>query len=108
MSNDTNVSEQFDLLDLNALLIADPPARFLVLVAGYSMTGIGIASGDMQVIDKDILEKDGSSDHCDHRWALLHKSAAGRTTPIPIRIYPMRTVCGVPKAVKRFRIAAQI
>jgi hypothetical protein len=40
--------------------------------------------------------------------ALLHKSAAGRTTPIPRRTYPMRTVCGVPNAVKRFRIAAQI
>jgi hypothetical protein len=40
--------------------------------------------------------------------ALLHKSAAGRTTPIPRRTYPMRTVCGVPSAVKRFRIAAQI
>ena len=38
-----------------------------------------------------------------HIWfveALLHKSAAGRTTPIPRRIYPMRTVCGVPSAVK--------
>ena len=40
--------------------------------------------------------------------ALLHKSAAGRTTPIPRRTYPMRTVCGVPSAVKRFKIAAQI
>ena len=40
--------------------------------------------------------------------ALLHKSAVGRTTPIPRRTYPMRTVCGVPSAVKRFKIAAQI
>ena len=43
-----------------------------------------------------------------HEGALLHKSAAGRTTPIPRRTYPMRTVCGVPSAVKRFKIAAQI
>lgn len=41
-------------------------------------------------------------------WALLHKSTVGRTTPIPRLIYPMRTVCGMPSAVKRFRIAAQI
>jgi hypothetical protein len=47
-------------------------------------------------------------DYASVREALLHKSAAGRTTPIPRRIYPMRTVCGVPSAVKRFRIAAQI
>ena len=40
--------------------------------------------------------------------ALLYKSAAGRTTPIPRRIYHMRTVCGVHSAVKRFKIAAQI
>ncbi len=42
------------------------------------------------------------------KMALLHKSAAGRATPIPGQIYPMRTVCGVPSAVKRFKIAAQI
>ncbi|MTD33907.1 zonular occludens toxin domain-containing protein [Paludibacterium denitrificans] len=40
--------------------------------------------------------------------ALLHKSVKGRTTPNPGRTYPMRTVCGVPSAVKRLSIAAQI
>ena len=40
--------------------------------------------------------------------ALLHKSVKDRAAPIPKLTYPMRTVCGVPKAVKRFRIAAQI
>ena len=33
--------------------------------------------------------------------ALLHKSVKGRAAPIPKLTYPMRTVCGVPKAVKR-------
>lgn len=40
--------------------------------------------------------------------ALLHKSINGQATPIPRRTQPMRIVCGVPSAVKRFRIAAQI
>ncbi len=42
------------------------------------------------------------------RGALLHKSINGQATPIPRRTQPMRIVCGVPSAVKRFRIAAQI
>lgn len=41
-----------DPLDLNALLIKDPPATFMVRVAGESMLGAGIAPGDILTVDK--------------------------------------------------------
>ena len=48
--------EPFELdagpLDLNALLIKDPPATFMVRVAGESMLGAGIAPGDILTVDK--------------------------------------------------------
>ena len=39
--------------------------------------------------------------------ALLRKSSAGRSSPDPRRIYPTRTVSGVPSCVNRFRMAAR-
>lgn len=59
MSNDIHIAEQYDLLDLNTLLITDPPATFFVRVSGNSMIDVGIASGDVLVVDKGILAKDG-------------------------------------------------
>ena len=52
MSNDIHIAEQYDLLDLNTLLITDPPATFFVRVSGNSMIDVGIASGDVLVVDK--------------------------------------------------------
>ena len=40
--------------------------------------------------------------------ALLRKSPGGRIIPFPRQTYPARCVSGVPRAVKRFRIAALI
>ena len=40
--------------------------------------------------------------------ALLRKSAEGRSIPSPGQTYPARFVIGVPRVVKRFRIAALI
>ena len=40
--------------------------------------------------------------------ALLRKSAEGRSIPSRGQTYPARCVIGVPRAVKRFRIAALI
>lgn len=47
------------VLDLNALLIADPPATFMVRVAGDSMVGAGIASGDILVVDRGLTPAHG-------------------------------------------------
>ena len=40
--------------------------------------------------------------------ALLRKSRDGRTFPFPGQTYPARCVIGVPRTVKRFRMAALI
>jgi type I restriction enzyme S subunit len=53
------------------------------------------------------------ADHVDHlrlrtQEALLRKSRDGRTFPFPRQTYPLRCVSGVPRAVKRFRMAALI
>jgi DNA polymerase V len=40
-----------DTLDLNELLITNPPATYLVRVTGDSMKGIGICEGDILVVD---------------------------------------------------------
>ncbi len=47
------------LLDLNELLIQHPAATFFVRVAGDSMTGAGIQSGDILVVDRSIEPRDG-------------------------------------------------
>lgn len=41
-------------LDLNAHLIKHPAATFFVTASGDSMTGAGIASGDMLVVDRSL------------------------------------------------------
>lgn len=47
------------VLDLNALLITDPPATFMVRVAGDSMVGAGIGSGDILVVDRSLTPVHG-------------------------------------------------
>ena len=46
-------------IDLNAHLIQHPAATFLVWVAGDSMTGAGIYSGDLLVVDRAIQAAPG-------------------------------------------------
>ena len=41
------------------------------------------------------------------RVALLHKSAADRTSPFPGQIYPATSVMGVPSAVKPLSTATR-
>ena len=47
-------------LDLNNLLIYRPAATFFVRACGDSMTGAGIQSGDILVVDKSLTARDGS------------------------------------------------
>jgi DNA polymerase V len=47
-------------LDLNDLLIDNPTATFFVRVAGDSMEGAGIFDGDVLVVDRSVVPKDGS------------------------------------------------
>ena len=45
--------------DLNELLIANPPATFLVRVAGESMKEVDICHGDLLIVDRSVEAKDG-------------------------------------------------
>jgi len=46
-------------LDLNTHLIKHPAATFFVIAAGDSMTGAGIQSGDMLIVDKSLEASHG-------------------------------------------------
>tara|TARA_R110002110_G_scaffold415856_3_gene658494 strand:+ start:73946 stop:74401 length:456 start_codon:yes stop_codon:yes gene_type:complete len=46
-------------LDLNDLMIKNPPSTFFVKVEGDSMTGIGMFPGDLLVIDRSREPSDG-------------------------------------------------
>ncbi len=46
-------------LDLNQLLIRKPAATYFVRVVGDSMTGAGIHSGDLLVVDRSLEAGDG-------------------------------------------------
>lgn len=47
-------------LDLNELLVKKPAATFFVRAAGDSMTGVGIRSSDILVVDRSIEAHDGA------------------------------------------------
>lgn len=47
-------------LDLNNYLVRHPSQTFYVRVTGDSMTGAGIHSGDMLIVDRAIKARDGS------------------------------------------------
>jgi len=46
-------------LDLNDLLIKNPPATFLLRVSGDSMTEAGIVDGSILIVDRSISPKSG-------------------------------------------------
>jgi len=46
-----------NLLDLNAHLIANPPATFLVRVSGDSMIKVGIHTNDILIVDRSVTPK---------------------------------------------------
>ena len=47
-------------LDLNDLIIRNPPATFMMRVQGRSMEGAGIFDGDLVVVDRSIKPKAGA------------------------------------------------
>ena len=47
-------------LDLNQHLIRHPAATFFVRVKGDSMTGVGIYSGDLLIVDRAVTPTNGS------------------------------------------------
>ena len=47
-------------LDINDLVVKNPASTFFVRVQGDSMEGAGIFSGDVLVVDRSVVAKDGS------------------------------------------------
>lgn len=47
------------VLDINDLVVRHPASTFFVRVEGDSMTGAGIFSGDVLVVDRSIAARDG-------------------------------------------------
>lgn len=47
-------------LDLNELLVKNPPATYFVRAAGNSMTDAGIQEGDILVVDRSFQPEDNS------------------------------------------------
>ena len=47
-------------LDLNQLLVKNPPATYFVRAAGDSMSGAGITPGDILVVDRSLEVSDGA------------------------------------------------
>lgn len=48
-----------DRLDLNNLLVRNPPATFLYRAQGHSMIEAGICDGDILVVDRSVRPRDG-------------------------------------------------
>ena len=55
---------------------------------------------------QNLVPQIGAADWC-RKWALLHKSAEGRSSCFPGQTYPMTFVTGIPSAVKPFRTATR-
>src|SRR5574343_1525145 len=50
---------QDDALDLNELLIRNPAATFFYRAMGDSMTGAGVCSGDILIVDRSVTVQNG-------------------------------------------------
>lgn len=50
---------QDDTIDLNELLVRNPPATFLYRAEGWSMLHAGICDGDILIVDRSVAPKDG-------------------------------------------------
>lgn len=50
-----------DTLDLNELLVRNPPATFFYRAQGHSMVLAGIADGDLLIIDRSVTPMDGDT-----------------------------------------------
>ncbi len=48
------------VLDINDLVVRHPAATFFVRVEGDSMEGAGIFGGDVLVVDREVVPRDGS------------------------------------------------
>ena len=103
--------ELSDTLSLDALLVKNPQATFLLKVSGYSMSEAGILPGDMVIVDKGQVPKSGDIviAEVDGEWTMkyLDKSGDGVTLmPANPKFKPIKPkkelkIAGVVTAVVR-------
>ena len=102
--------------DLNELLITHPAATFMWQARGLSMTGLGIADGDILVVNRALTPKHGDIVVAEvdgdftvkqfYRRSGVVQLRAGNPTfpPILFRDGQTMTICGVVTAtIKRFK-----
>lgn len=103
--------ELSDTLSLDDLLVKNPQATFLLKVSGYSMSEAGILHGDMVIVDKGQVPKNGDIviAEVDGEWTMkyLDKSGDGVTLiPANPKFKPIKPkkelkIAGVVTAVVR-------
>lgn len=103
--------ELVDTLSLDALLIQNPEATFLLKVSGDSMSGAGILPGDMVLVDRGEVPKSGDIviAEVDGEWTMKYLRKRGESVMLlaanpgyqPIRPKKELKIAGVVTAVVR-------
>ena len=109
-AQDNNISAQvLNREDLNPSLVQATPPKVgtTQLNQQFDYNGISLVFNEGVFADLP-LQVGTSQDTVLRGGALLHKSAAERTSPFPGQTYPATSVVGVPRAVKPLRTATRI
>ncbi len=103
--------ELADTLSLDALLIQNPQATFLLKVSGDSMSGAGILPGDMVIVDKGQVPRSGDIviAEVDGQWTMKYLKKRGDNVSLipanpdykPIKPKSELKIAGVVTAVVR-------
>ncbi|MBF0505558.1 MAG: repressor LexA [Nitrospirae bacterium] len=103
--------ELADTMSLDALLIQNPQATFLLKVSGDSMSGAGILPGDMVIVDKGQVPRSGDIviAEVDGQWTMKYLKKRGDSVSLipanplykPIRPKNELKIAGVVTAVVR-------
>ena len=103
--------ELADTMSLDALLIQNPQATFLLKVSGDSMSGAGILPGDMVIVDKGRVPRSGDIviAEVDGQWTMKYLKKRGDSVSLipanpnykPIRPKNELKIAGVVTAVVR-------
>lgn len=69
-----------DIISLDEYLITRPASSFLLRVSGESMTGAGILAGDLVIVEKGRVPKDGDVviAEVDGEWTMKHFRKQGK------------------------------
>jgi SOS regulatory protein LexA len=106
--------ELIDTLSLDEFLIDNPASTFMLRVSGDSMTGAGILPGDMVLVDRSLVPKDGDIvvAQVDGEWTMKFLRKRGSNIALipanekykPIRPKKELNIAGVVRAtIRKYR-----